>query len=39
VTRRIDLPVSPAPDLVADDVAALVGPLLALLTGAQGEPG
>ena len=39
VTRRVDLPVSPAPDLVADDVAALVDPLLAVLAGGVGEPG
>jgi 4-nitrophenyl phosphatase len=28
VTRREDLPVTPAPDLVGDDVASIVGPLL-----------
>ena len=39
VTRRADLPVSPAPDLVADDLAALVDPLLAVLAGGVGEPG
>jgi glycerol 3-phosphatase-2 len=39
VTGRLDLPVSPAPDLVAEDVAALVDPLLAVLAGGVGEPG